>query len=201
MTPAVFLDRDGTIIEQVHYLKDPAQVRLLPRSAAAIRLLRESGLRCVVVSNQSGVGRGLMTTEDVAAVVSEMTRQLRSAGADVDASYFCPDVPRVAGGSDTAELVRADRKPGAGMLLRASCELGIAISHSWMVGDMPSDVNAGRNAGVRGSVLVRTGHGVGAPSAGADHVAEDLYAAAEWILDRRQLRGTSRVATSSRSVR
>ena len=179
--PAVFLDRDGTIIEQVHYLRDPAEVRLIPGAAAAILGLRAAGYACVVVSNQSAVGRGLMTVERLGEVHEEMCRQLREVGAELDGFYFCPAVP-VSG--DRRAVDHPDRKPGPGMLRRASEELGLDLSRSWMIGDMISDMHAGRNAGCRATVLVRSGYGtdVDASDPAIDHVAADLAGAAALIL-------------------
>lgn len=187
MKPAVFLDRDGTIIEQVHYIRDPQDVRLIHRAAEALRLLRDAGLPLVVVSNQSAVGRGVATLEDVDAVQREMVRQLAQEGATIDGWYFCPVAPPAERPNSQRDIVdHPDRKPGPGMLLRAARELSLDVGASWMVGDMLSDLLAGRNAGVRETVLVRTGHAasVGDPGAAADHVADDLYDAAQWILSR-----------------
>jgi len=154
MRPAVFLDRDGTIIEAVHYLSDPARVRLLEGAASAIRELRAAGYVCVVVSNQSAIGRGMMTVERLFEVHAEMCRQLEEQGAALDGFYFCPAVPT---SEDRTRIDHPDRKPGPGMLLRASKELDLNLSRSWMIGDMISDVLAGQNAGCRGSVLLRAG--------------------------------------------
>lgn len=186
MRPAVFLDRDGTVIEHVHYIRDPRDVRLIPGAADAIRRLRGAGFACVLVSNQSAVGRGLATLDDVSAVQTETERQLRGAGAEIDAWYFCPEAPSPREADDPRVVAHPDRKPGPGMLLRAARELSLDLAESWMVGDMPSDVLAGRNAGVRGTVLVRTGHGRDADERDArpDHVAADLGAAVAWILSR-----------------
>lgn len=180
--PAVFLDRDGTVIEERHYLSDPAGVCLCPNAAAGIRLLRERGYACVLVSNQSGIGRGMFTVEDLHRVHAEVERQLGEAGAALDGWYFCPEAPR---GDDRSVVEHPDRKPGPGMLLRAAGELGLDLGRSWMVGDMMSDLLAGRNAGCRGSILVRTGYGsrLEPPDGAADHIAPDLLTAAAWILE------------------
>jgi histidinol-phosphate phosphatase family protein len=179
--PAVFLDRDGTLIEHVHYLTRPDQVRLLPGSAAAVARLRAAGYACVVVTNQSAVGRGLMTEDDLRAVHAEMVRQLEAAGATLDGIYHCAVVPVL---SDRSYVEHPDRKPGPGMLLRAAADLHLDISASWMVGDMLSDLVAGRNAGCRGSLWVRSG--LPSPDSGAALAeylaAEDLAVAANLIL-------------------
>jgi D-glycero-D-manno-heptose 1,7-bisphosphate phosphatase len=179
----VFLDRDGTIIEEVHYIADPATVRLLPGAAEGLRLLRGAGLACVVVSNQSAVGRGMITVEDVRRVQAEVERHLALAGTALDGFYFCPEPPR---SGDRTAVEHPDRKPGPGMLLRAARELGLDIARSWAVGDMISDLLAGRNAGCRGTILVRTGYGARSEAdagGAADVVLDDLAAAARHILN------------------
>lgn len=181
--PAVFLDRDGTLIEERCYLTRPEQVRLLPGAAKAVRRLRGAGLACVVVTNQSAIGRGLMTEDDLGRVHVELLRQLGATGTWLDGLYHCPLAPR---GSDKTLIEHPDRKPGPGMLLRAAAELRLDLARSWIVGDSLSDLLAGRNAGCRGAILVRTGHPldarVGLPGPEC-RVAADLAEAARWILD------------------
>lgn len=189
LKPAVYLDRDGTIIREVHYIARPEQVEILSGAAEAISLLRAAGFLCVVVSNQSGVGRGKLTEEDMRAVQAEVDRQLGLRGAALDGAYFCTvaPAPETDGATDRRSRVdHPDRKPGPGMLLRAAKELNIDLRRSWMVGDMLSDVLAGKNAGVFGTIHVRTGHGATQPEASklADHVADNVMGAAEWILAR-----------------
>lgn len=186
MKPAVFLDRDGTIIENVHHLADPGLVKLIPRAAQGIQLLRQAGLPCIVVSNQSAVGRGLLTLETLELVHQEMCKQLSELGAMVDGWYFCPEAPKT---TDRTQVDHPDRKPGPGMLLRSARELNLDVSKSWMIGDMVSDLLAGRNAGCRGSILVKTGFGHEQEAVGdlALHVANDLYCAAEWLLDSKSI--------------
>jgi D,D-heptose 1,7-bisphosphate phosphatase len=180
--PAVFLDRDGTIIEHVHYLSDPRQVRLLPGAAEAIGRLRAAGYACVVVTNQSAIGRGIITEAQLGAIHDEMNRQLAAAGTAVDAIEFCPEVPTR---DDLTVVDHIDRKPGPGMLFRATTQLGLDLDDSWMIGDMLSDVLAGVNARCRGNILVRTGKGLGEaeqPTAHVYHVLDDLTSAADLIL-------------------
>ena len=148
--PAVFLDRDGTVIEHVHYLSDPARVRLLPGAAEALRRLRRAGFARVLVTNQSAIGRGMLTEDRLEEIHAELERQLAASGATLDGIYYCPDAPS---GDDRTVVEHSDRKPGPGMLLRAADELGLDLDASWMVGDMISDVLAGHNAGCR-SILV-----------------------------------------------
>jgi D,D-heptose 1,7-bisphosphate phosphatase len=183
--PAVFLDRDGTLIEHVHYLSDPALVRLLPGAAEALRRLRQAGFARVLVTNQSAIARGMLTVERLAEIHAELERQLAASGATLDGIYFCPAAPA---GDDRTVVECPDRKPGPGMLLRASAEMGLDLAASWMVGDLISDTLAGLNAGCR-SILVQSGQT--APSevatAAADGrtlVAADLAASVDLILSR-----------------
>jgi len=185
MRPAVFLDRDGTVIAHVHYLSDPADVRLLPGAAEALAKLRAAGFACVLVTNQSGIGRGMYTEERLRQVHAEMTRQLAIFGVSLDGIYFCPEAP-VGEGDDPTVIDHPDRKPGPGMLMRAARELGLDLSASWMIGDMISDVLAGINAGCLGSILVRTGKRLPEPGDYPGVVyqtADDLRAAAALILE------------------
>jgi D-glycero-D-manno-heptose 1,7-bisphosphate phosphatase len=192
--PAVFLDRDGTIIREVHYIARPEQVELVPGAAEAIATLRAAGFRCIVVSNQSGVGRGMLSEADMHRVQREVERQLAAAdvggaGAALEAAYFCTVAPPKDADDAPDRRTRvdhADRKPGPGMLLRAAREHGLDLARSWMVGDMLSDILAGKNAGVRGTIHVRTGHGASQPEASksADFVADNLLDAARIIVGR-----------------
>jgi len=159
--PAIFLDRDGTVIEQVHHLVDPDHVSLIPGAAHALARLREHGFLCVIVTNQSVLGRGLLDVAGLDRVHSRMNDQLALAGAAVDAIYYCPTVPV---GTDPTCIEDPDRKPGPGMLLRAAQELSIALDRSWMIGDSLSDLYAGENAGCHESLLVLTGYGQKAQS-------------------------------------
>jgi D-glycero-D-manno-heptose 1,7-bisphosphate phosphatase len=176
--PAVFLDRDGTIIEDVPYLSDPAQIRLLPGAADALLRLSAGGFACVLVTNQSGVGRGMFPEERVHAVHSALVQALSREGASLDRVYYCIEPPA---SEDPSAIDHPDRKPGPGMLLRAASELGLDLARSWMVGDKISDVLAGLNAGCLGSILVgirRRPHEPGIEY----HSAADLAAAADLIL-------------------
>jgi D,D-heptose 1,7-bisphosphate phosphatase len=182
--PAVFLDRDGTVIEQVHYLSDPGRVRVLPGVPEALRWLGEAGFARVVVTNQSALGRGMLSEPVLHRIHDEMNRQLGAQGASIDAIYYCPTLPV---GDDRTVAEDRDRKPGPGMLIRASREMGLDLGSSWMVGDMISDVLAGINARCRGSILVGTGKGLSEAerALNIDHeTADDLRRAAELILTR-----------------
>jgi len=150
----VFLDRDGTIIEQVHYLSEPDKVKLLPDAGPALRRFQEAGYALVAITNQSAIGRGWITVEQYQAVNDAMNRQLAAEGVTLDGIYYCPEVPT---GEDRTAITHGDRKPGPGMLLRAAEDLGLDLSRSWMIGDMISDALAGINAGCRGSFVVETG--------------------------------------------
>jgi D-glycero-D-manno-heptose 1,7-bisphosphate phosphatase len=182
MNRAVFLDRDGTLIGLVHHLTDPADVRLIPGAAAAVRGLRDAGYRVVVVTNQSVVGRGMLTEAGLAEVHAEMARQLAAAGTAVDGLYFCPLAPAQ---KDPTVVEHPMRKPGPGMLRQAADEMGLDLARSWMVGDTVSDMLAGRNAGCR-TVLVRTGYGAAYahPRGTYDDEAADLAGAAALIAER-----------------
>jgi histidinol-phosphate phosphatase family protein len=150
--PAVFLDRDGTLIEHVPYLSDPASVRVLPGAAEAVKKLRRAGLAVVLITNQSAIGRGMLTEDRLDQIHTEMRRQLAACGTTLDAIYYCPVAPA---SDDRSVVEHPDRKPGPGMLLRAANDLNLNISASWMVGDLISDVFAGLHAGCR-SILVES---------------------------------------------
>jgi D-glycero-D-manno-heptose 1,7-bisphosphate phosphatase len=141
------------LIEHVPYLSDPALVRLLPGAAGALQRFRRAGFACVLVTNQSAIGRGMLTRERLDQIHTEMNRQLAARGATIDAIYYCPDAPA---DDDRTVMEIPDRKPGPGMLLRAAKELGLDTRTSWMVGDLISDVLAGQNAGCR-SILLESG--------------------------------------------
>ncbi len=177
--PAVFLDRDGTIIDDVGYVGSPQQVRLLPGAAEGIRRLRSSGRLAVIVSNQSGVARGLFDEAALRDVHARVETLLLEAGAGLDGAYYCPYldgpeaiVPRFARASEL-------RKPAPGMLLQAAAELDIDCAASWMIGDSERDVQAGARAGCR-TILIRSGEP--GDGFGATAVAKDLAAAADIIL-------------------
>lgn len=147
---AVFLDRDGVMVEDVHYLSSPMQLRILPGVVQALRALQERYF-VVVVTNQSGIARGLLTENDLLTIHSELFRRLSAEGAIVDALYYCPHLPE---GSITEYRLECDcRKPKPGMLLRAQHEWGIDLDRSFIVGDAPRDIQAGHRVGVKGILL------------------------------------------------
>ena len=148
---AVFLDRDGTVIADADYLADPDRLALIPGADAAIRRLKEAGFAVVLVTNQSGIARGLYTEADYHAVAARLEEVLRAAGAAPDGTYYCPHHPDFTGPCDC-------RKPGTGLYLRAAREHGLDPASSWFVGDKLSDVLPARALGGTG-ILVRTGYG------------------------------------------
>ncbi len=196
---AVFLDRDGTINEEVGYVDRIGKLQLIPGAAEAIRRINESGMKAVVVTNQSGVARGYFEESFVAEIHARLREILQAEGASIDAFYFCPHHPRE-GRPDYLKVCDC-RKPAPGMLLRAAAELGIAPGDSYIVGDTLGDIEAGMRAGCR-AVLVRTGYGeesvnllaAGPQSGGGEtvrpeHIAADLREAVAWILEDRKERG------------
>jgi D-glycero-D-manno-heptose 1,7-bisphosphate phosphatase len=154
--PAFFLDRDGVLIEEVHYLAAPDQVRLIPGAAEAVARLNGLGIPVVVVTNQSGVARGHFPETRVAEVHAHLDHLLADRGAAIDRYYYCPHHPTAGLGPYRVEC--ECRKPRPGMLLRAAADLGLDLPRSFLIGDNVSDVQAGTRAGC-GTVLVRTGHG------------------------------------------
>jgi D-glycero-D-manno-heptose 1,7-bisphosphate phosphatase len=186
--PAVFLDRDGTLIEDVGYLRTVRDLRLFPWTVDAVRALNHAGLPVVVITNQSGIARGLLTEETVHDVHRHLSSLLEGGGAHVDAYYYCPHHPD---GSVVTYTRRCDcRKPGRGMIDRAAADLGIEPAHSFVVGDKWLDVGAARTVGGRG-ILVRTGYGAAEerepqPGLSADAVVDNLIEAVGWILRNHQ---------------
>jgi D-glycero-D-manno-heptose 1,7-bisphosphate phosphatase len=178
--PAVFLDRDGTLIKLVHHLTSPSDVRLIRGAAGAVARLRAAGYATVIVTNQSVIGRGMLTEDGLARVHEEMQARLAREEAAIDHLYFCPTAPVT---KDPTVIEDPMRKPGPGMLLAAARDHALDLSASWMVGDTVSDMLAGRHAGCR-TILVRTGYGArfDHPHDCVDHVAADLREAADIIL-------------------
>ena len=182
---AVFLDRDGTIIEEVGYLDRPERVEFFPWTIDAIRVLNRAGLAVVLVSNQSGIARGFFTDAVVEHVHQRMGDMLAAGGARIDAYYYCPHHPD----GSVAALARVCdcRKPARGLVDRAVAEFGVDPAQSFVVGDRWLDIGLARTVGARG-VLVRTGYGEreeGKPPNGlsADAIVDNLVAASSWILN------------------
>jgi D-glycero-D-manno-heptose 1,7-bisphosphate phosphatase len=182
---AVFLDRDGTIIEEVGYLDRPERVEFFPWTIDAIRVLNRAGLAVVLVSNQSGIARGFFTDAVVENVHQRMGDMLAGGGARIDAYYYCPHHPE---GSVAALAKVCDcRKPARGLVDRAVADFGVDPAQSFVVGDRWLDIGLARTVGARG-VLVRTGYGEyeeGKPPNGmkADAIVDNLIAASSWILN------------------
>ena len=158
---AVFFDRDGTLMQEVEYCDTPSKVRVVAGAAEALAGLREAGWLSVLVTNQSGIGRGYFSEAAYEAVNAELFRQL---GHIPDASYHCPDHP---------DRPTSRRKPGTGMVEEAVRDLGIDPGASWFIGDKDIDVACGRAAGCR-TILVSTGYGADHSGCGADFVATDV---------------------------
>jgi D-glycero-D-manno-heptose 1,7-bisphosphate phosphatase len=177
MTRAVFLDRDGTLIEDVDYLRRQEQLVLLPWTVDAVRLLNRAGFVTVVVTNQSAVARGMVSEEFVRETHRALAARLAAGGARIDAYYFCPHHPEAA--VEQYRRVCRCRKPGPGMIEQAAAELGVDPSRSWMVGNRWLDVDTGRNAGTR-SIFV--GSEDAERGAGADAILNNLMEAVGWIL-------------------
>lgn len=154
--PALFLDRDGVVVVERHYLSDPAGVELIPGAAATIRTARSDGAAVVVVTNQSGIGRGYFDWSAYAAVEERMLELLAGEGASLDMILACPFHPA---GRPPYARDDAWRKPRAGMLLEAQTALNLDLDRSLLVGDRASDVEAARNAGLRRSAITLTGYG------------------------------------------
>lgn len=202
---AVFLDRDGTINEEVGYLDSLDKLKLYDNAFEALRLINKSGMKAVVITNQSGVARGYFTEEFVRTVHANIQKILQEKNAFIDAFYYCPHHPTE--GSRLYRQVCACRKPEAGMVIEASNYLNIDLARSYIVGDMIKDIRTAGRVGAKG-ILVKTGYGMhtltrdlsGTPAqlsspkdsanmpAGAlypDYIAEDILDAVRWIMQDR----------------
>ena len=176
LRPAAFLDRDGTVVQEAHYLSDPDQVSLISGTVQALERIRAAGYAVVLVTNQSGIARGLYSEADYHAVAARLDEILGNAGVPPDGTYYCPHHPDHSSPCDC-------RKPGTGLYEGAARELGLDLAASWYVGDKVTDVLPATALGGRG-ILVRTGYGrehedrLPAPMA----VVDDLTAAADFIV-------------------
>jgi D-glycero-D-manno-heptose 1,7-bisphosphate phosphatase len=168
---AIFLDRDGTLMKDVGYCSNPGDVELLEDVGKLLPKLKEAGFRLIIVTNQSGIGRGYFTEKDFWSVQRELEKRLGPGV--IDATYFCADTPQ-------NESER--RKPNPGMLLEAARELGIDLERSYMVGDQASDATAGIRAGVRATILFSTNAASGPIESGATLVAENFREVVDFIL-------------------
>ncbi|HLA13080.1 MAG TPA: HAD family hydrolase [Pyrinomonadaceae bacterium] len=158
MTRAVFIDRDGTISEEVGYVNHLSRFRLFPYAAQAIRLLNDAGWLAIVVTNQAGVARGYFDEEMIQQVHQQLSAELQAAGARLDQIYYCVHHPSI--GEPPYRLACDCRKPLPGLITRAAREFSIDLAQSWMVGDRYSDVELARNAAVK-SAFVLSGYGRG----------------------------------------
>lgn len=190
---AIFLDRDGTLNEEVGYLDSLEKLKLYDNTVEAIRLINESRMKTVVITNQSGVARGYFTEEFVRTVHICIKKILQERGAFVDAFHYCPHHPE---GIGVYRQVCFCRKPEAGMLIQAAEELNIDLKCSYVVGDMLKDIQAASRVGAK-AILVRTGYGLNTIekdliTGSADivqphYIAEDILYAVKWIMqDRKQ---------------
>jgi D-glycero-D-manno-heptose 1,7-bisphosphate phosphatase len=179
MKRAVFLDRDGTIIEERNYLRRVEEVVIFPKAAAALERLHRAGFMLFIVSNQSGVGRGYFTLADVEKVNEHLLSELGRGGVRFEKVYIAPEAP---------DAPSRGRKPSPQFLLDARDEFGVDLAQSYMIGDKLIDLECGWNAGVKQCLLVRTGYGAELERALADRrgaaaVVDDLSAAAQWIIE------------------
>ena len=175
----VFLDRDGTIIEDKDFIKSPDEIEFIPGSIEAIKIFKKMGYIIVVISNQSGIGRGILTEKMVKEVNDSFVQQLRERGTPVDALYFCPHHP-----ADNCDC----RKPETGMIRRAVTEHKLDLKEAVVIGDKLSDIELGRRIGAT-SILVLTGYGTKEreklqyTTLKPDFVADDLLGAVNWLQD------------------
>src|SRR5437773_10984386 len=172
LSPAIFIDRDGTIMEDCVYCSDPKNVKIFAGVPEALRRLKSNGFKLIIITNQSGLGRGRITLEQYRAVEADVLRQLGDGL--IDATYFCPDVP----GQHSTR-----RKPAPGMVVEATREHQVDLSRSFLIGDSEIDVECAHNAGVR-AIRVQTGFQCDSTASMADWIADDLPAAVEIILNR-----------------
>src|SRR5215216_2118923 len=170
LSPAVFIDRDDTIMEDTRYCSHPKDVRIFPGAAEALRRLKSRGFKLIIITNQSGIGRGLFTLDQYRAVEAEVLRQLGDGL--IDATYYCPDAP----GQHSS-----CRKPAPGMVLEATLDHHIDLSRSFLIGDKEIDVECAHNAGVR-AIRVRTGIQSDTTGTKADWTADDLSEAVAIIV-------------------
>jgi len=181
MKRAIFLDRDGVLIEERDYLHRVEDVMIIPGAAVAAKRLQDAGFKLFIVSNQSGVGRGYFTLADVEKVNAHLLRELARDGVRFEKIYIAPETP---------DQPSRGRKPSPQFLFDARDEFGVDLGQSYVIGDKLIDLECGWNAGVKKSILVRTGYGAelerqSADKLGSAVVVDDLAAAAEWILGRR----------------
>jgi len=182
---AVFMDRDGTINEEVGYLSRLEELKLFSETNEAVRMINERGMKAIVITNQSGVARGFFDEEFVDAVHCRINEMLGEGNAFIDHFYYCPHHPMY--GKAPYKISCDCRKPKPGLLLRAAEELNIDLAQSYMIGDMIKDLQAGHNAGIEKAILVKTGYGQNVVHAGtAAYVAQDILDAVTWVMKDRE---------------
>ena len=180
-SPAVFLDRDGTIIEDRGYIADPSQVRLLSGAAEAVRDLSDAGYLVVIVSNQSGIARGLFDEAALSAVHNRVESLLEAESARLDGAYYCPYLDGPEAVVDSYRIDSDLRKPKPGMLFQAAREMSIDLSRSWLIGDSLCDVRAGKAAGCRTILIQPVGTEMGNESDAPTHRVDNLANAVELV--------------------
>ena len=179
MSRAVFLDRDGTLNVERQYLHDPQALELFPGTGSALKRLMDGGYALFIVTNQSGIGRGYYQEKDMHAVNDRLIEVLAADGVEFKKIYFAPEAP---------EVYSPGRKPKPKFLKDAASEFDVDLSQSFMVGDKTADLQCGWNAGVKKSILVRTGYGADLERDEPDTeakavIVDDIAAAADWILE------------------
>jgi D-glycero-D-manno-heptose 1,7-bisphosphate phosphatase len=181
MKRAVFLDRDGTLIAEKNYLHRPEEVEIFPGAGAALKKLLTAGFKLVIITNQSGIGRGYFTLADAERVNEHLCREFANDDVHFEKIYLAPEAP---------DQPSRGRKPSPQFLFDARDELGLNLAESFMIGDKLIDLECGWNAGVKQSILVRTGYGAEVERAAANKfvsamIVDDLNGAAEWILSQK----------------
>jgi D-glycero-D-manno-heptose 1,7-bisphosphate phosphatase len=178
MKRAIFLDRDGTLIAEKNYLHRPEDVEIFPGAGAALKRLADAGFKLIIVTNQSGIGRGYFTLADTGRVNEHLAREFARDGVRFGKIYIAPEAP---------DQPSRGRKPSPQFLFDARDEFALNLAESFMVGDKLIDLECGWNAGVKKSILVRTGYGAGVERDDAEHIkraviVDDLTGMADWIL-------------------
>lgn len=184
MHKAVFLDRDGTIIEDIGYLNHPGEIKFIPGAIEAIKSLNQAGYKVVVITNQAGVARGLITEDMLQTIDKTLHKWILSGGAQLDGLYYCPHHPEH--GVYPYKQVCECRKPHPGLIKRAKRDLDIDLSASYMIGDKATDIEAGKAAGTK-TIHVLSGRGIGEQKnlkGSPDHTAQNMLEAVKWILSR-----------------
>jgi D-glycero-D-manno-heptose 1,7-bisphosphate phosphatase len=182
LNKAVFLDRDGTIIEDTGYISAPEEVKFIPGAIEAVKKLNQAGYKVIIISNQSGVARGILNEAMLQSIDKTMHRKILNGGAHIDGSYYCPHHPEH--GVYPYRQYCECRKPHPGLIKKATREHEIDLSKSFMVGDKATDIETGKRAGVK-TLFVLSGRGAEETKElkeKPDHLADNLPEAAEWIL-------------------